>query len=973
MDGTSFLGDVAAAVRSHREGDPTAPVTVVVSTMGEVVELRTTLARHPDSAMHVGVTVTIPALCARGGVVGATPEVLADAVRRHAATGYFAALDGLAGVTDALTSAVLVWDAARSAQRSALLAAAPSDLDRTRLEAVADLHRAVVEACQAAGMVLPSGILATQPTLHNDELWIDATVTALDPIATEWLRRVRVACGDAPRFLRLDPAAYPASAVDDALISAVDPFDECGLAARAVTAALEAGVPARDIAVVVPSSVLGRYADLIGSDLDAAGVPHDGAGREPGRIGSTRVGAVLAAMGAAVVELRQPGDLRFDHLVSVIRAGGLPDATGSGITNAALRTLWDHLRGTDPASWPLQVAPRPPLLAAAGDDSDAVEQHTRAVEVLAATAATAGQVAQALDLARTARSEPQLWSDIASVLQPLVPVSLVTSEADGAAHAPLHSLLTVWRRRDGTAKWSQAWEELEGLIGQGLTGSVDGTGVRIVALSQGWAVAPTVAVAAGLSDDMVPGVQAAVGPLTADEVLALRAIDGPGPVRVDDDDRSLSALRATVRSITISYPRSDQLRTIVREPSRFLRAGGAKQFGSVVAQFAAVDAGAAGLLGPRDAAASIVRSGGDPRLAAALVSVDLAQASGNVAARREPPAAGEVDAFNGDLRGLSADERARLSPDARRGHDDSASPSGLESLLGCPIGWWAQRIVRVEEPGEWDPPTLAQPDWGKWLHRALVLLSEGGLLLAEGLTDAQVEQSLWAACGGVPAGALDLAAAEPEVLGYRYRITAADVVRATREVQVIARWLQAFLANRDGPISAPVHEASLPRQALDLESGPLHLAGRVDRIDELSGDRHLITDYKTGWAGSGFQLAVYGWLWLVTHGGTTELLYATTRDRAYEAAALVDGGAVEFTADDLAAFLRDKLTDPVRRARDGVFASMAWDKDGHNRYCPVCADVVVADSGWGSVARGVRAAALVAAATPADKATEVAS
>ena len=971
MGGTTFLGDLAIAVRGHRQEDPTAPVTVVVSTMGEVVELRTTLARHPDPAMHVGVGVTIPALCADGGVVGATPEVLADGVRRHAAFGYFAALDGLAGVTDALTSAVLVWDAALPARRATLLDAASSDVDRTRLEAVADLHRSVVEACHAAGMVLPSGILATGPTLHEDQLWIDATVTALDPIAAQWLRRLRDACGEAARFLRLDPAAYPVTGVDEVLISAVDPFDECGLAAREVTTALEAGVPAREIAVAVPSSVLGRYADLIGSDLDAARVPHDGSIDEPGRIGSTRVGAVVAAIGAAVADLRQPGDLRFDHLVAVIRAGGLPDATGSGITNAALRTLWHHLRGTDPASWPVAVAPRP-VAPSDGPDSAGVEADGVA-EVLSATAATAGLVARFLERARVARSEPMPWSEFASALGPLVPAALVTSDADGAAHTRLLSLLAVWRHRDGTALWSQAWEELASLIGQGLSGREDGAGVRIVALSQCWAVAPTVAIAVGLCDDLVPGVQAAVGPLTADEVMALRAIDGTGPARVDDDDRSLAALRATAGRVTFSYPRSDQLRTIVREPSRFLPAAAARLFGSVAAQFEAVDAGEVGLLGSRDAAASIVRSGGDPRLAEALVAVDLARATGNVAARREPPGAGEVDAFNGDLRGLSAAEQARLSPDSRRGHDDSASPSGLESLLGCPIGWWAQRIVRVEEPGEWDPPTLAQPDWGKWLHRALVLLSERGVLLAKGLNDAHVEQALWAAVGGVPAGALDLEAAEPEVLGYRYRITAADVVRATREVRVIAGRLQEFLENRDGPVGLPVHEAYLPRQALDLASGPLHLAGRVDRIDTLEGNRHLITDYKTGRAGSGFQLAVYGWLWLLTHGGTAELLYATTRDRKYEASVLVDDGPSVFTAAELEAFLRDTLTEPVRQARNGVFASMAWDKDRHNRYCPVCADVVVADGGWGSVARGVRAAALVAAAAPADEATEVAS
>lgn len=951
----TFLERLSTVVRQHRAEDPTAPVTVLVSSAAEVMELRTALARVDDTALYIGVSVVTALMHAGRGVRSVTPEVLADVVRRHAAEGYFAALDGLAGVADALTAAVLVWDAALPQQRADLVELAPSQVDRERLQAVAALHRKVVGSAEAASVLLPGGVLAGEPRSIEGQLWVDATVTALTPIEWQWLRRLREAVEGAGGWVRLDPADAPSVDGRTAIISAVDPFDECGLVAREVTSALESGVPARDLAVVVPASVLGRYRDLIGGFLDATGVPHDGGSDGPGRVGNTRAGSVVVAFAEAVSALRHPRDHRFDHLAGVISAGGLPDAQGGPISTRRLKQLWQCLRGTDPASWREAVVPRLSVTA----DGPLTEQ---AAESVAAAAVTAGTVARALEVARVARSEPQPWVVLGDVLRPLLPASLATSEADGLALARLWALISEWEAREGLGLWSQAREELIGVLGAAMPDDQDGAGVRIVALSQGWAVAPRVAVAVALSDDIVPGTQGAVGPLTADEVAMLRTPAG-GPLPGLDDDRCLRALADVAQRVTVSYPRSDQLRTIVRQPSRFLgpELSAQRRFGSVSAQFDAVDAGTLGLLGPGDAAASLVRSGGSASLAAELATVDLVAAAGCTTSRRHPPGVDGVDAFNGDVRGLSGEERAHLSPDFRAEGAPSASPSGLESLLGCPIGWWAKRVVGVGEPEDWDPAALEQPNWGTWLHRALVLLSEGGLLLAEGLTDADVAESLWSALGGRPAEPLDVDAADPEVLGYRFRVTDADLVRATREVRVIASRLRTFLAVRGGTVSSPVHEALLPAAVLTLESGPLHLAGRVDRIDGLAGGRHLITDYKTGRPGAGFQLAVYGWLWLLTRGGITELLYATTADRGYEPTVLVDGGPAEFTAADLEDYLRERLTTGVGAAREGVFGSRAWAQD-HNRYCPVCADLAPTASGWSTTARGERAGALAAVA-----------
>lgn len=950
MRSNGFISALTQAIREHRISDPTAPVTVLVTTGAEAAELRTTLARCDEPVLHVGVSVVTPTMCAADQAALVEADDLFECVRLRTARGYFANLDGLMGVTEALTAAVQLWDAAAPHERDALLAQAPSEVDRARLQAVADVHHGVAADCATAGVKLPSEVFACPPTIPPDELWIDATVGSLPPIQSDWLAQRQGAGTSDDRCVRIDPAALPAVS-SEMLTSAVDPYDECGLAARSVTAALESGVPARDIAVVVPSSVFARYADLIGGMLDSAGIPHDGEAPSPARVGSTRVGAALAAFGAAAAEVVQPGDVRFDHLIAVIRAAGIPVTGGESITSQQLAQLWDQVRGTDPARWSQTLEP------------------------------PARSVAQALDVARSARTTPTPWQEFAGALEPLVSDVRTRSEADAAATDRVRSLVAKWAGRAGEAKWSQAWEEINRLLAQPLPGTTDGTGVRIVELAAGWAVAPEVAIVAGLSDDIVPGLQVPIGPLTADEVVALKSSPSPSglanvqPIGHDDasqtgehdDARSLRALQVTAATRYLSYPRSDQLRTLMREASRLIPAGVDHAFESITGQFDAVDDGRLGLLGPRDADAAMVRSA-----ASALGSVSafnlngsngLAATAACTTARYEPPAAGGVDPFNGDLRGLDESDRPRLSPDFRSSGDHAASPSALEFLRSCPIAWWAGRIIRVDEPDEWDPPTLEQPSWGKWLHRALVLMSERGQLLGDGLSDDQVAASLWAAAGGHPSEELNASAADPEILGYRFRITDADIIRATRELHVIARRLRTFLTERGGPIATPVHEAYLAAGKLQLPSGPLALAGRVDRIDSLSEDRYLITDYKTGQPGSGFQLAVYAWLWMLEHPGSAELLYATTIDRQYAATALPEDGPTQFGSVELADYLREHLADAVGAAREGTLASNAWSKD-HNKYCPVCTDLVAAQDQWGASNRSDRAVALAAVPAP---------
>ncbi|MCB0914883.1 MAG: PD-(D/E)XK nuclease family protein [Actinobacteria bacterium] len=955
----ALIDEVSAALRGHRGTDPTAPVTILVATADEARELRTSLARADDPRLHVGVVVDTPLMVASRGHEHASQWDLGDAVRRHAAEGYFGNLDGLTGVTEALLSAVRVWDVALPEVRRAVIERAPSPVDKARLRAIEGLHVAMAAELSARGLVLPSTVLAEPAPDEPDMLWIDATVTVLDPIAEQWVARLQTSL-DAARFIRLDVAGdYDLPLVVPELTSVVDPVDECGLAARAVTAALEAGIAARDIAVAVPPTVLGRYSALLGGLLASAGSTtqeHESA--RPRQLADTRVGRALTALGAAAAELRGPRDLRFDHLTSVITAGGLPDAQGTYLNRRTLTKLWRAVRGSDPATWPSGLEP----------DLRRVDEAD--VPGVLAAAATATRIARALELARRATGTPQAWQDLGVALEPLVPSELTSGRADATARNQVLALLRAWSRRPDQCKWSQAFEEVAALLREEVQYEDAEVAVRIVPLSAAWATVPKLVVAIGLSDDLVPGLQKPVGPLAADEVMTLGAGAQGGSAVATNDARSLAAMRRVAAATQFSYPRSDQLRTIERTESRFLTAVRKREFGSVGAQFEAVDRGETGLLGRADAVASMLRTGAAPAAAASLTAgVDVAAAMVCVQARRQPPPAGAVDPFNGDLRALSSDDLALLSLDRRRSGGDWASPSALEKLLGCPIGWWASRIVGVGEPEAIDPAVLEQPRWGTWLHRALVVLSEHGLLLSDQLTDDDVSDSLWVALGGEPEAELDADQADEEVLGYRFRVTEADLARGVRDVRAIAGRLRVFLSDRPARVGHAIHEVDLDTATLQLPSGPLTLGGRVDRIDTFAGDHHLVTDYKTGRAGSGLQLAVYAWLWLLGYGGDAELLYATTRDVVYQPQELRDDGESVFTAESLAAYLQERLAHGVAAIRDGVLASGAWSAE-HDRYCPICADLEAVRQPWGPGGpRGERALALATVQVPEDAAT----
>lgn len=929
MTENAYLAAISALITEFRGEDPTAPVTVLVSTVAEAEALRLTFARSADPVLRIGIHVRPVSVMACLTPMTARAEDVQDCVRDVLGSTYFATLQGLPGVVSTLASCIDVWDQALPYQREALLPDRSSG-DADRLWGMADLYDKVRRAVVARGQVMPS-TAAEHVDIDASALWIDSTLALPAPVVGAWLRTLY----DTAKVECVLPGEgwTPGTEV---LLSAVDPVDEASRAARRVTQLLEEGVAARNIAVVAPAAELDRYRALIGVALQDAGVPFDGNGFR--RHAGTHVGRLVTAAVSGINAISQPRDLTFDQIRDLILCGGVSDAQGERVDHDRLVGVWTDLRGTDPAGWA--------RFEGGGQDEAAL--------------AIAREAAALLTLVVDSDHVGPAWSELADAFGPMDSSCTVVSGEDAATQVAFNDLLTRWSRRPGRAFWAEARDELHGLL---MSGHTDPSGgVMFLPFEAGWAACAQAVIGVGLSDDLLPGVRSALGPLAAHEVVRLLAADADRGVLARDGQRQVAALGACSASLSLSYSRSDLLRTIVRQPSRFLASMPRRHVECVTAQPGEVADGALGLLGPADAAAAQLRAGQPAR-----TERDLSIAARCATSRLQPPAPDDVDAFNGDLTALSQEVKARLSPDVMRGDPDSprTSPSTLEHLLACPIGWWASSVLGVEEPKLWDPLEMDPAVRGSWLHEALQLLESRHRLATGAPSRPSIEQALWDALGGRPEAGLPPQEFDVDLHSYRYRVDGHEVDRQVNILAAMIDRLAAVLRPRgvgDGPAET---ETALGPEPLPLDSGALSVAGRVDRIDVTPGGGIVVTDYKTGATGSGFQLAVYAWLRLLGSAAGAELMYAHADNQAYGPHPLLGDEAdpLRYSRADLEEYLVGALSEPVRRVRTGRISSSAW-SDAHDRYCVLCSDLRQPTGQWGAFNRGVRAVALSSSRAP---------
>lgn len=1048
-----WFSQLLEVVSEYRQGDPTAPVTVLVSSNEEVQLLRTTLARSAHNQLRIGITV------AKIGQAAATDVPLADSwavtqcVRDVQADGYFRKLADFAGVAETLGSAVLLWDQASPKTQNSLIESSRCQADMKRLQGISDLHTRVQQRLTAEHMCLPSAIAKANFGPAHPRLWVNAVLAAPSNPEAIWLQRLEETCNavgaaaraaasalssnddgptaNAHRYCRLDPASTapaPSSTEHAAnrgskslhVHSAVDPFDEAGIAARLMTQAMEQGTPVRDALIATPDSGLGRYRNLVGSNLSAAGVPND-AETVVNFAGTTSGRAVMELL-SALREIDEPRALRFDHVVAIIRAGKIVDSQGETVTAGRLREVWRALRGTDPASWSSQVAPCP-------DDAEAASVVQQVAAILATMVA-----------AKTTPDKPKggiSSSHATDALADLLGMIPVRSVADAGAATAFRNVLARWRDASEKITAVIMQEDLSQTAAMHLAPASGG--VRIVPLQAAWCSGARVLVAVGMADDLIPGVTGNVGPLMPDEITLLRD-PGVQPWRIaEDHQRALAAARVNCGEVIATFPRSDQLRTVVREQSRILDeiATFVTELGSITSHIDRLEKGEFGLLGKADAAAAVLRQGSSLTAVAQTLGVDVEPAVACMDARLHPPVAGQVDAFNGDVQELARDtltallsptvdvsgaaatgprgqSSTRIVPDPGGDEHKPTSPSKLESLMGCPIGWWAKEVVGISELEPWDPRDFDPRLYGTWVHQALSLLSTSDQLLSRELTDELIQRALFDAVGGASSTAApNTETADRELLGLRFRVDFAQILRATADIHTIANQLRTFLEPRL-PVLAHHEEMRLDPQRVELPFGSVVIGGRVDRIDRFKGNQILVTDYKTGRSGDGFQLAVYAWLWALqgqltqpesapeagsAEPGTyldtstpfsAELLYATTSTRgAYQQTQLAfpstagepppetnsstdtaagrPTAATTYSETQLRDFLIESLGDIVSSARAGRFPSQATQKE-HNRYCPVCTGLV-ASAGWKAAGNTSDRVAALAQAQPSEPAT----
>jgi ATP-dependent helicase/DNAse subunit B len=194
----------------------------------------------------------------------------------------------------------------------------------------------------------------------------------------------------------------------------------------------------------------------------------------------------------------------------------------------------------------------------------------------------------------------------------------------------------------------------------------------------------------------------------------------------------------------------------------------------------------------------------------------------------------------------------------------AGSPSALELWARCPVKWFVERYLDVEELEPDSEPLRRGSVAHETLERTL------GALRAE-TGSAKVRPETVGRARALLHDVLREVAARTPISPNPERL-AAGVRRLEADLD---RYLEA--AARDGSVHAPAHielsfgfqdedPEGLPPLELSAPDGPLRLRGRIDRIDvDPSGRRAQVIDYKTGRATEGgrwerdgsFQAAIY--------------------------------------------------------------------------------------------------------------------
>ena len=741
------------AVVAGKQGDPLAPVTVVVPTNYVGVAARRllaggTLGQLTEAARGVaGVTFLtayrLAELLGAPRLAGAhrrpvSTPVLAAAVRAvlGEAPGVFRAVAGHPSTEAALVEAYRELSACNGEALDALARTSRRAGDvvqicRAARDALSTSWYDERDLMDAATSVIGDGspVLADLGTvvLHLPQ---DLSVPAAEMVLALGSRiPVTVIAGitgmaraDAGVRISLSRLGLGPPSVDEpdiapvhgtCVVSVSDPDDEVRAAVRLVFTALRDDVPLERMAILYGAAE--PYARLVHEQLTAAGIPHNGAAVR------TLAESVL---GRSLLGLLALPDRDF-HRHDVMRLLASAPVFHRGQAVPAAR--WERISRTagvvrGPQQWRDRLERHAHALERSAAEERVVpdrEPHPEHYErELAATRALQEFVA---DLVTTLDLGPgRSWRDIARWTEGLVQDHLAPDARRGA-----------WpeQERQAAEKVEAALERLAGLdaveespgldvFRRTLELELDADLGRVGRLGDGLLMGH-VALGLGLDLDRVFVCGLAEGMFPArvrdDSLLPdaeRRATNGVLPLRasrVDDDHRRfLAALAGAAHERVLLYPRGDLRRTTERMPSRFLlesvtALGGERHAADDLAElradwYAPVPSFAAGIARvafPATEQEHRLRVLLDHTRAGHRVTSHELLAT-DVALRRGidttvARAGGAFTRFDGNLAGLDVGGRERLD-------EEVVSPTRLQTWAACPFAYFMHQVLRVDIP-----------------------------------------------------------------------------------------------------------------------------------------------------------------------------------------------------------------------------------------------------------------------------------
>ncbi len=904
--GSAAAAALRDAVATGKHNDPLAPVSVIVPTnyvgvaarrqlgsgaLGSVTDRGTGIAGVTFLTVYrIGELLGAPRLAAAGrrpvstpvlgaairGVLAREPGIFAD-VAQHPATEQalvetyrelsqcdHAALERLSTTGRRAADVVRVYHAARGA-----LTGRWYD-ERDLMDAAVDaVHQGSTVLGDLGALVLylpqelsPPAAALVRVMAERAPVTVIAGVTGVERADAG----VAAAIGRLGLAVSAPPAPRPHATE---VVSASDPDDEVRAAVRLVMAALVDGVPLERMAILYGAAE--PYARLVHEQLDAAGIPHNGAAVRT--LAESVLGRSLLGL------LRLPDRDFHRHDVMALLASA---------------PVWYGARTVPAARWE-RISRRAGIVRGAGQWHDRLGRHASAMErELAEELAVPDREPRPDWYAHELDATRELAAFVAELHDALAVGARAGAswrELSDWARGLVHAFLGRDTRR---VTWPESEQQaadrvegaLERLAGLDAVEPAPGLDVfrrtleleleadlgRVGRLGYGILMGH-VALGLGLDLDRVFVCGLAEGTFPArvrdDSLLPdvdRRATDGVLPLRasrVDDDHRRLLAALAAARDTRVLlFPRGDLRRTTERMPSRFLvdtveALSGVRRYGDDLlhvdaAWFELVPSFAAGI-----ARVPFPATDQEHRLRALL---DFTRAGGDVAAH-ELRAADRAFARGLECALARADDRftrfdgnlSGLPVPSPAGPDAVVSATRLERWAACPFDYLMEHLLRVEIPElPEEVYELSALDRGALVHDTLdeflreVLARDGG---------PPAPGAAWTDADRTRLHAIAEAhSARFEALGLTGRRAFWD-----RDRRRLFADLDRFLAEdaqvrRDYGLTTLATElrfgfTDAERPAIDLvlsDGRVLRFRGAADRVDGTRSGDLLVIDYKTG-------------------------------------------------------------------------------------------------------------------------------